>query len=249
MQNSFDAVSYVIGVGRELVASFTTAGQATSPGQIGSAREAPTRKRLKHLLPNGVAVGSGCVIDSYGGTSRQMDVVLYEEQFCPVYSINDDPATTYYPCEGVIAVGEIKSNIASAEIDDIFSKVESTKRLRRHAVTKPSGVPFRRYGSPLTAVGTETEQFDQDNNTSDQIFAFALGGSLKLAPETLCQKVRQLTAEFGRTMSPNLVVTLEDDRVLSPVVVSSGDRTIAHPSRKPTLSTVSRGRKAASSSS
>ena len=91
MQNSFDAVSYVIGVGRELVASFTTAGQATSPGQIGSAREAPTRKRLKHLLPNGVAVGSGCVIDSYGGTSRQMDVVLYEEQFCPVYSINDDP--------------------------------------------------------------------------------------------------------------------------------------------------------------
>ena len=80
----------------------------------------------------------------------------------------------------------------------------------------------------MTAVGTETEQFDQDNNTSDQIFAFALGGSLKLAPETLCQKVRQLTAEFGRTMSPNLVVTLEDDRVLSPVVVSSGDRTIAH---------------------
>ena len=228
MQNSFDAVSYVIGVGRELVASFAAAGQATSPGQVGSARETPTRKRLMHLLPNGVAVGSGCVIDSYGGTSRQMDIVLYEEQFCPVYSINDDPTTTYYPCEGVMAVGEIKSDIASTEIDDIFSKVESTKKLRRYAVTDPSGVPFRRYGSPLTAVGTKTDQFDQDNNTSDQIFAFALGGSLKLSPETLCRKFRQLMAQFGRPMSPNLIVTLEDDQVLSPVVVSSGNRTIAH---------------------
>ena len=228
MQSRFDAVSYVIGIGRELVASFAAAGQATSPGQVGSAREAPTRKKLKHLLPSGVAVGSGFVIDSYGGTSRQMDIVLYEEQFCPVFSINDDPATTYYPCEGVMAVGEIKSDIASAEIDDIFSKIASTKGLRRNAVSGASGVPFRRYGSPLTAVGTKTEQFDQDNNSSDQIFAFALGRSLKLAPETLCQRYRELSVEFNRSMSPNLIVTLEDDQVLSPVVVSSGNRTITH---------------------
>ena len=146
MQKTFDSVSYVIGVGRELVTSFATAGQATSPGQVGSARETPTRERLKHLLPNGVAVGSGCVIDSYGSTSRQLDVVLYEEQFCPVYSINDDPTTTYYPCEGVIAVREIKSTIASGEIYDIFSKVESAKRLRRHVVADGPPVPYRRSG-------------------------------------------------------------------------------------------------------
>ena len=208
MQRHFHAVSYVIGIGQELVSNFAAAGQATSPGQVGSAREAPTRNKLKHLLPSGVAVGSGFVIDSYGGTSRQMDIVLYEEQFCPVFSINDDPATTYYPCEGAIAVGEIKSDIVSAEVDDIFTKVASTKRLRRHAVSDPDGVPFRHYGSPLTVVGTGAEQFDQDNNSSDQIFAFALGRSLKLATETLCQRFRELSVEFNRSMSPNLVVTL-----------------------------------------
>ena len=113
MENSFDSVSYVIRIGKELVHDFDGAGFATSPGQIGSAREVPTREKLEQVLPRGIAVGSGFVIDSYGNTSRQMDVILYEKDFCPVYSINRDSSTTYYPCEGVIAVGEIKSKISS----------------------------------------------------------------------------------------------------------------------------------------
>ena len=61
-----------------------------------------------------------------------MDIVLYEKDFCPVYSVNRDPSTTYYPCEGVIAVGEIKSRITSEELEDIFNKIASVKRLRRY---------------------------------------------------------------------------------------------------------------------
>ena len=127
MNKNFDAVRYAIEVGRELVTNFSGAGLATTAGLVGSAREVPTRRKLQHLLPNGIAVGSGCVIDSYGGTSRQMDVVLYEKHLCPVYSINEDPATTYYPCEGVIAIGEIKSRMASTDLEDTFAKIASVK--------------------------------------------------------------------------------------------------------------------------
>ena len=116
MSKAFDPIAYVTLVGQELVAAFQKAGFATSPGQIGSAREVPVREKLMQLLPRGVGVGSGCVIDSFGNTSRQMDVVLYEKEMCPVFAINEDPASTYYPCEGVIAVGEIKSAIDSREL-------------------------------------------------------------------------------------------------------------------------------------
>jgi hypothetical protein len=127
MPKPFDPVGYVTQVGQELVAAFQVAGLATTPGQIGSARESPVRRKLMQLLPRGVGVGSGCVIDSFGNTSRQMDVVLYEKEICPVFSINENPESTYYPCEGVIAAGEIKSALDSRELQDTFRKSRASR--------------------------------------------------------------------------------------------------------------------------
>ena len=59
--------------------------------------ESPVREQLEHLIPRGIAVGSGFVIDSYGATSSQTDLVLYERDICPVFSIND---TLAQPTEG-----------------------------------------------------------------------------------------------------------------------------------------------------
>ena len=239
MQSNFDPISYAIDIGRGLVSSFAQAGQATTPGLIGSARETPTRKRLEHLLPNGIAVGSGCVIDSHGGTSKQMDVVLYEKHLCPEYSINDDPAKTYYPCEGIIAVGEIKSRMASRHLEDTFAKIASVKKLRRYvrrsssALSIQSSVPYRPYGSPNTFQGTRATEFDQDTKPFDQIFGFALAGSLALLPETLCTKYAEMAALHGRSLSPNLIVTLEDNQVITPLQTSpDGKRTIGISARE-----------------
>ena len=226
----FDSVAYSIRVGEELVSSFRGAGFATTPGQIGSAREVPTREKLEQLLPRGIAVGSGCVIDSFGNTSRQMDVVLYERDNCPVYSINRDPATTYYPCEGVIAVGEIKSSISSCELKNIFVKLASVKKLQRFA--QPAGdltsrelgledsIPFRQYGSLNVFQGSKSEEYRQDAKPTDQVFGFALAGTLTLSPQTLCNKFAGLAKLTGNRLSPNLIVTLEGG-ILCPLLVSS----------------------------
>ena len=226
MPKTFDPIAYVKQVGQELVAAFQMAGFATSPGQIGSAREVPVRDKLKQLLPRGVGVGSGCVIDSYGNTSRQMDVVLYERELCPVFAINQDPASTYYPCEGVIAVGEIKSVIDSRELEDIFNKIKSVKELRRFARLKPGGRPsiedyvaFRKYGSPLSAVTPKPGDYNQDIHASDQICGFALGGRLGLSIKILCERFANLSLATGYGLSPNLMVTL-DGSVLCPVSIS-----------------------------
>ena len=89
MENTFDPVAYADSVGKDLISAFEKADLATTPGLVGDAKEKAARAKLEHLLPSGIAVGSGCVIDSYGETSRQMDVVFYEKGICPVYSIND----------------------------------------------------------------------------------------------------------------------------------------------------------------
>ena len=225
MPKPFDPIGYVTRVGQELVSAFQVAGLATTPGQIGSAREVPVRDKLMQLLPRGVGVGSGFVIDSFGNTSRQMDVVLYEREVCPVFAINQDPASTYYPCEGVIAVGEVKSAIDSRELEDIFRKIESVKKLRRFTRLSPSGTPrmedyvaYRQYGSLSSVATPKPGDYNQDMHPSDQIFGFALAGHVDLSLPTLCDKFIELALTTRYGLSPNLVVAL-DGSILCPLSI------------------------------
>ena len=225
MARSFDPVAYTMQVGRELVGAFQMAGFATTPGLVGSAREVSVREKLMKLLPKGVGIGSGCVIDSFGNCSRQMDVVLFENDFCPEFVINNDPASTYYPCEGVIAVGEVKTAIDSRELGNIFEKIKSVKVLRRFARSSPSGSPkmedyvaFRKYGSPLSGATPKPGDYNQDLHSSDQVYGFALAGRLDLSRETLCGKFTELAIANGYPLSPNLVVSM-DGTLLCPISI------------------------------
>ena len=217
MENSFDPIAYVNLVGKELVLSFDKAGLGTTPGLVGSAKEHPVKKKLEHILPSGIGVGSGCVIDSYGNTSRQMDVVLYEKNICPAYFINGAPETAYYPCEAVVAVGEIKSSLRSRELEDIFRKIESVKRLKRFSekllserVVSFLSVPYRRYGTtaPVTHQSFGDMDYNQEDNSLDQIFGFALAGELKLKAQTFCEKFVDRARAMELNLTPNLIVTV-----------------------------------------
>ena len=223
MEENFDPIAYANFVGQELVLSFDKAGLGTTPGLVGSAKEHPVRTKLEYILPAGIAVGSGCVIDSYGNTSRQMDVVLYEKNICPIYPINDAPETTYYPCEGVVAVGEIKSSLGSDELEDIFLKIEFVKRLKRFSAETPQPLrvgelrfPYRHYGTTgPTTHGNPGTDYNQEGNPLDQIFGFALAGKLKLKPQTLCEKFVDRARSMELNLTPNLIVTL-DQGILCP---------------------------------
>ena len=189
MDKSFDPFAYVEQVGKDLVYEFEKGRTATTPGLVGSAMEHSVREALKTLLPYGVAVGSGCVIDSQHQTSRQMDVVLYERDICPVFSINDNPETTYYPCEGVIAVGEVKSMVGKAEFDDAVKKAESVKKLERAFHIGPmQGAPtgrgafYRHYGAANSRISVGS--FDPAVDPRGDIAAFILTDKLRAGIKT-----------------------------------------------------------------
>lgn len=211
MDKTFSPHKFLDELAEELIFNFARAGGGTTPGLVGSAREHEVRRKLQSVLPTKVGVATGCVIDSYGNTSNQSDVVLFEKDHCPVFSINGDPAATYIPCESVIAVGEIKSSLGTAEINDAVDKIAKVKSLRRY-LNDPTC--FRRYGSVMSLQGVPSEAFDPEHKPLDQIYGFILCHESSLIPETLADRYAKACSRHPEHLSPNLMVSLKDGLML-----------------------------------
>ena len=182
VKKKFVPSEFVRSVGQDLICAFDFARMATTPGLVGDAMEKAVRDRLELILPRGIGVGSGCVIDTKGGTSRQMDIVLYEKEWCPVFCVNQNPATTYYPSDGVLAVGEIKSAIGKREFKDSFEKIASVKSLFRAFEKGDQNLYVgRKYGE--SGVGS-AYGFHRDQTNLGDIFGFILAEKSTL-PVTL----------------------------------------------------------------
>ena len=229
MGPTFDANVFMENLGKGLIREFEEARQATTGPLIGAAIETPVRKRLEQVLPRGIAVGSGCVIDSYGHSSRQQDVVLYERDNCPVFSVNDTPESTYFPCEGVVGVIEVKSSITSNTLRDSFEKIASVRNLTRYNMMKPVGTrgelrpKYRRYHS--TQMATEislSEPKDLEPLGLHQIFGAVLGGHLEIQANTFGDRFAALVSEFGDDNSPNMV-TILNSGALIPCSITAGE--------------------------
>ena len=216
MDRNFDSDRFIRRIGERLVDEFNDAKAGTTPSTVGSAAEQPVRDQLAQILPRGIGVGEGFVIDSYGGTSRQQDIILYERNICPVFSINNTPQTTYYPCEGVIAVGEIKSSLDRNSLKDAFEKVASVKRLRRYVVH--DFMPHPTTGAPIPVSRNYLTQGHKsivnvnegsDSRERSRIFGFVLAGESRLKHESLVVAFRVLAAQTDDSLSTNLLATLD----------------------------------------
>ena len=214
---TFNATEFVVRLGQDLVRDFERAReQATTSGLKGAAIEKPVRDRLEQVLPRGIAVGSGCVIDSYGRCSKQQDIILYERDICPVFSVNDTPESTYYPCEGVIGVIEVKSTVGSSDLADMFEKVASVRRLQRRKIySHERDIPDRpeyRYYNRAQLLATSlplTEPRRIEEAGADQIFGAGIGGSLRMSENAFDTKFRDLLAQHGDGWSPDVIAVLE----------------------------------------
>ena len=216
MDPTFDYDQFIRRLGERLVTEFKHAKAGTSPSTVGFAAEQPVRDQLEQILPRGIAVGEGFVVDSYGDTSRQQDVILYERDICPVFSINKTPQTTFYPCEGVIAVGEIKSSLDQNTLKDAFAKIASVKQLKRHVVhdSMPhptTGQPIALHRNYLSTRADTIIRLDEEAAAKErlQIFGFVLAGEARVQQETLMGEFWALAGRIGEMLSPNLLATLD----------------------------------------
>ena len=227
VKRTFDPGDFVRRIGQDLVRAFERAREATTPELVGDAMEQPFRDRLEQILPRGIGVGSGCVIDVYGGTSRQMDVVLYERELCPVFCVNDSPGTTYYPVESVLAVGEVKSAIGKKELGDSFKKIESVKALNRAFAQKDAAYIGRRYGDIGTA---GAHGFYRDDTNKGDVLGFVVAERASI-PVTLPDPAGTHASAPRATLLGHYVANIEklNNDVLCPDLVVLLDGTLLKP--------------------
>jgi hypothetical protein len=99
-------------------------------GEMGSASEADWCAALREFLPTRYEVSRAFVIDATGATSDQIDVVVHDHHFCPLFF--ETPAgARYIPVESVFAVFEGKQKLTRAHVQYAAAKIASVRRLDR----------------------------------------------------------------------------------------------------------------------
>ena len=145
-------------------------------------------------MAKSISVDRGIVIDAKGGVSKQQDVVIYDRTVGTVFEVN---SIKHYPCESVIAVGEVKANINSTErLQQALENIQSVKQLDRSN---------DRHNLIVTGPGISIEnmKFDPSNAHRDQIFGFIFT-SASLAKETLIGLLPAFNRNNSRQVWPNV---------------------------------------------
>lgn len=159
------------------------------PGESGEAREAALREILGNYLPGRCGVDTGFVVDSNWNESQQTDIVVYDRNYSPVFEIVD--GKRYFPCETVLAVGEVKASIASEQLEDAFAKIESVKTLKRAGAFRISGP-----GEHFPSSRLERDKW------RDQIFGFIFTSD-SLTLDNLTSKYIEELSSRDRRLWPN----------------------------------------------
>ncbi len=125
--------SAFIGVQRELETRLQLASESIAhfPTQ-GAVNEDHWIAVFRSYLPKRYEVATGFVIDSHGGRSQQIDVVVFDKHFTP--TLLDQQNHRYIPAEAVYAVFESKPHIDKSYLEYAGDKAASVRRLRRTSV-------------------------------------------------------------------------------------------------------------------
>ena len=119
---------------RALTAALELArGAIDHPTSKGDVSEAQWRKMLAKHLPQRYRVCKGQIVDSRGGISEQIDVIIHDAHYCPLFL--DEEGTCFVPAESVYAVFEAKQELTAAYVQAAGRKAASVRRLFRTSTT------------------------------------------------------------------------------------------------------------------
>ncbi len=114
----------------QLAARMKAASRLTGHGPtIGDGSEEGWRVMLEEFLPRRYAVSQAFVIDSQGNSSLQLDAVVHDRHFTPLFWEID--GAKFLPAESVYAVFEIKPELNLGYLREAGEKVGSVRGLHR----------------------------------------------------------------------------------------------------------------------
>lgn len=118
-------------------------------GLKGEGNESAIRNLIKKFIPKKYSVGSGIVVDSEGKSSKQSDIIIYDNQNYPeILSLSSTPL---YPVDSVYATIEVKTTLDARKARQAIENIKSVRGLK---YIKES---FRTYPiDPVTEIKNDT---------------------------------------------------------------------------------------------
>tara|TARA_R110001599_G_scaffold118636_9_gene288014 strand:- start:63 stop:782 length:720 start_codon:yes stop_codon:yes gene_type:complete len=105
------------------------------PGTKGDGTENIWLQILETYLPKRYQVSKAHVVDSEGGFSDQIDVVVYDRQYSPFVFVCEEQL--FVPAESVYAVFEAKQSVDAGVIKYAQDKIHSVRSLHRTSLPIP----------------------------------------------------------------------------------------------------------------
>ena len=121
---------------KKMLAGLTASSKAIKhPTTQGDSTEAEWLNLFQNYLPARYQAERGHVMDSQGGMSEQIDIVIFDRHFTPF--LFNDKGVFYVPAESVYAVIEVKPEINKKQIEYAAKKIASVRKLHRTSVPIP----------------------------------------------------------------------------------------------------------------
>jgi hypothetical protein len=169
------------------------------PGEVGTGRENVLKSILTKYIPKRYVVESGFVIDALGNRSEQIDIIIYEANYTPVFEIVKEKK--FFPCETVVAVGQVKTNINSRKkMQECLNNIKSVKELDRS--NKGTNLMITGPGISLLPLASH---FDHNKNFRDQIFGFIFCSS-SIKSDLMVDELNKFNTENDQRFWTNLIV-------------------------------------------
>jgi len=96
------------------------------------------RAFLREYLPKSLDISTGQIIDSSGGISRQLDVIISDALKTPIFYRSGE--LRVIPVECVYTVIEVKALLDTKEINNILANMESVRALKKSAYILDAGI-------------------------------------------------------------------------------------------------------------
>lgn len=132
----------------------------------GDATELHWIELLDTYLPKRYNVRKAHVMDYSGQLSDQLDVVIFDGQYCPL--LLEDGDACYVPAESVYAVCEVKQELSKEWVDYAGKKAASVRSLKRTSApivhaggTYPPKEPLRIYAGLLATKSSWSPPFGE----------------------------------------------------------------------------------------
>lgn len=137
MKNLIDDTAWMkeafVDVQTELALKIKRAAQSIGhAGTQGAVNEDHWIDIFRAYLPDRYEVATGLVIDSLGGRSQQIDIIIFDRHFTP--TLLDQQKHRYIPAEAVYAVFESKPHFDKGYLEYAGDKAASVRKLHRTSV-------------------------------------------------------------------------------------------------------------------